>query len=143
MPQPIRQSLKFAPRRDTQAPVVVERTLAFFGDKHIAGGGIKDDPGDDLTFAGKPNRDRENRQTVKKIGGPVERIDEPGVAFVGAFDTAAFLHHKTIARTRPRQFLVKDFFGLAVGGGDKISGPLTETCRFSTSPKSRVKPRPP
>ena len=26
---------QIAPRRDTQAPVVVERTLAFFGDKHI------------------------------------------------------------------------------------------------------------
>ena len=85
---------------------------------------MKTSPGDDLAFAGKPDRDRENRQTMQKIGGPIERIDEPSVAFVGAFDAAAFLHHKTIARTRPRQFLIEDFFGLAVGSGDEISGPL-------------------
>ena len=45
----------------------------------------------------------------------------PGVALVGAFNPAAFLHDEPIAGPRPRQFVMQKIFsGLAIRGRDVI-----------------------
>ena len=97
--------------------------------------------GDDLALALEGDRDGEVRQAVQEVGGAVERVDDPAVALVGAFDGAALLHDEAVAGPRLRQLLAQDLLRLAVGAETKSPGPLRETCRFSTSPKSRFRER--
>ena len=61
---------------------------------------------------------------MKEIGGAVERIDDPGVAGVGAGGGAAFLAEEAVARTGLGELGFERFFGLAVGGGDEIARAL-------------------
>jgi len=44
------------------------------------------------------------RNAVQEVGGAVERIDDPGVRFVGAFAAAAFLAEEAVAGPRLGQF---------------------------------------
>src|SRR3977135_413878 len=79
---------------DAQPLVVEEGALAALGDIEIVVGGIVDQAGNDHALALQPDRNRELRNAVQKIGGAVERIDDPGMALVGAFAGTAFLADK-------------------------------------------------
>ncbi len=59
-----------------------------------------------------------------KIGGAVERIDDPAMGLVGALDGAALLHQKAVAGTRLGELLEQGLLGLDVGGGDEIGWAL-------------------
>jgi hypothetical protein len=61
---------------------------------------------------------------VEKIGGAVERVDDPAMRLVGAFLEAAFLAEKAVARPRLGELLAQDFLGAMVGGGDEIGRAL-------------------
>ena len=64
------------------------------------------------------------RNAVQEVGGAVERVDIPGVAFVRTVDPAAFLADERVAGARSHQFVAQCLLGLAVGGGDEIRRPL-------------------
>ena len=57
------------------------------------------------------------RDAVQEVGGAVERIDDPAMGAVGAFDLAALLHQEAIARPCAEQLLEQDLLGAVVGGG--------------------------
>src|SRR6185503_17227712 len=71
-------------------------------------------------FALERDRDREVWNAVKEVRRAVERIDEPGVAGIGALAAAAFLAEEAITRPRLGELGVEDFLGALVGGGDEI-----------------------
>ena len=78
--------------------------------------------------------------TVQKIGGAIERIDDPGVGLVGAFAAAAFFAEKAIAAVWPSS--IRRAASPRRGGRRPIRnspGPFNETCSFSSSPKSRLR----
>ena len=128
-------------RRHAQPLVVEERALAALGDVKLVGDRIVDHAGDDRARALQPDRDGELRDAVQEIGGAVERIDDPGVGRVGAGVAAAFLAEEAVAGTRLGQFGFERFFGLRSAAVTKLPGPLSDTWRFSTSPKSRLSVR--
>ena len=45
------------------------------------------------------------RYAVQEIWGPIDRIDDEAMRFVGAFDHAGFLDQKAITGPRATQFL--------------------------------------
>ena len=105
---------------DAQPLVVEEGALAALGDVEVVIGRIVDQARDHHAFALQADRDREMRNAVQEIGGAVERIDDPGVALVGAFARAAFLADETVARPRLGEILVQHFLGALVRLGDEI-----------------------
>ena len=109
---------------DAQPLVVEEGALAALGDVEFVVGGIVDHAGDDGALALQADRDREMRNAVQKIGSAVERIDDPGVALVGAFAGAAFLADKTVARPRLGEVRVEHFLGALVRQRDEIGRSL-------------------
>ena len=70
------------------------------------------------------DRDGELGNAVQEVGGAVERINDPAVRRVDAFDRAAFFHQKAVFGPRALQFLEQDGLGLAVGGRDEIGRAL-------------------
>ena len=130
------------PRRHPQPLVVEEGALAALGGEQVVVGGIVDQPGDHGAFALERDRDGEVRDAVQEVRGAVERIDDPGVGLVGALAAAAFLAEEAVARARgasvPRAGSLRRVRSAAV---TKLAGPLSDTCRFSTSPKSRLSVR--
>ena len=109
---------------DPEAPVAAERALPLLGHIHLVVGGIIDDAGDDLPLALEPDRDREHRNRVQKVGRRVERIDVPGVAFVSPLDPAALLQHETVARTRFGELLIEGLFRPLVRKTDEVARTL-------------------
>ena len=89
MPQPNTRLRQFGALRDAQAPVGAPGALPLFGHVHVVVGRIVDDAGDDLALALERDRDGEDRDRVKEVGGRVERIDVPGVALVRPLDPSA------------------------------------------------------
>ena len=77
--------IELAAAGDAQPLLVEEGALAALGDVELVIGGIVDHARDDRAFALQADRDRELRNAVQEIRGAVERIDDPGVALVGAF----------------------------------------------------------
>jgi hypothetical protein len=77
-------------------------------------------------------------QAVQVIRSAIKRVNNPAAGRVFAFDFVAFFTQPAIVRTRFGQFFADQFFGLKVGFGNKVPG----ACRFSTSPKSRIRDRP-
>jgi hypothetical protein len=78
---------------------------------------------------------------VQEIGGAVERVDDPAVLAVVAFDQAALLHQEGVARPRLRQFGEKDVFGLAVGLADIVGRSLhrdLQVLHFAEIPRQRA-----
>ena len=61
---------------------------------------------------------------VQEIGGAVERIDDPTMGAVGAFDHAALLHEETVAGPGPGQLGIEDLLGAGIGGADEIGRPF-------------------
>ena len=103
---------------------------------------IVDQAGDDRALALEPDRDGELRDAVQEIGGAVERIDDPAVGLVGAVARAAFLAEKAVARAAPWSSSAYSVSSARRSAAvTKLAGPLSETCRFSTSPKSRLSAR--
>ena len=116
--------VELAAAGDAQPLVVEERALAALGDVQLVIGGVVDHAGDDGVLALQADRDRKLRDAVQEVGGAVERIDDPGVALVGAFAAAAFLADEAVARPRLGEVLVQHFLGALVGLGDEVRRPL-------------------
>ena len=57
---------------------------------------------------------------MQKIGGAIERIDDPAVGLVAPLAPAAFLAEKTVAGPRFFEVGVKHFLGALVGQRDEI-----------------------
>ena len=89
---------------DADALVVEEGAFALLGDEQFVDRRIVDQAGDDRAFALERDRDGELRNAVQEIGGAVERIDDPGMALVGAFAAAAFLAEEAVAGPRLGEF---------------------------------------
>src|SRR5258706_5081131 len=117
--------IQVGPCGDPKAPrVVYKGTLAALGCVEIASRGIIDEACHKFTFPFERDRDRKERNAVKKIRGAVERIDNPGVRLVGAFHKPAFLHEKAIAMTCPAQFIIEDGLCAMIGGGHEVGRPF-------------------
>ena len=121
MPVPITEADSSVLRRDPEAAAVVEiGALAPLGGEGLLIGRIVDQPGHELAVAFERDRDGEDRDAVQEIRGAVERIDDPAMGAVGAFDFAALLHQEAIAGPRAGQLLEQDLLGAVVGGADEI-----------------------
>src|SRR3984957_11167470 len=107
-----------------QPLVVEEGALAAFGDIEVVIGRIVDQAGDDDAVALQADRNRKLRDAVQEIGGAVERIDDPGVALVGAFARAPFLADEAVTPPRLGEVVVQHLLGALVGQGDEIRRPL-------------------
>ena len=105
---------------DAQPLVVEEGALAALGDVKFVVGRIVDQARDHGALALQADRNRESRNAVQEVRGAVERIDDPGVALVGAFARTAFLADETVTRPRLGQVVVQHFLGAPVGHGDEI-----------------------
>src|SRR5260221_14412380 len=103
---------------------VKERAFAAFGDEHFLVRGIVNKPGHDSVFALECHRNGKMRNAMQEIGGAVERVDNPGMGFVGAFAVAAFFAEKSIAGSRLYEFGVKLLLGTTIGRRHEIGGPL-------------------
>ena len=119
---------QLGPGGDPEAAAVVEiGALAPLSGEGLLIGRIEDQPGHELVVALECDRDGEDRDAVQEVGGAVERIDDPAMGAVGAFDLAALLHQEAIARPCAGQLLEENLLGAVVGGADEIGGPLSET----------------
>ncbi len=116
--------VELAPSGHAEPLVVEERALAALGDVELLIGGVVDHAGDDSAFARQADRDRELRNAVQEIGGAVERIDDPGMALVGALARAAFLADEAVAGSRFREVGVEHLLGALVGERDEIGRAL-------------------
>ncbi|MNS96045.1 hypothetical protein D3C72_1303270 [compost metagenome] len=76
------------------------------------------------------HRDGEVGHGVHEVGGAVDRVDDPGVRLVGAFDQTAFLAEEAVAGARLHQQFVEGVFGLQVGGRDEIAGPFARNLKL-------------
>src|SRR3989338_4047298 len=61
---------------------------------------------------------------VKEVRRAVERIDDPAVRLVAAFEDPAFLHQEAVTRPGLRKLLEKNLLRLLVGGGNEVRRPL-------------------
>ena len=61
---------------------------------------------------------------MQEVGGAVERIDDPGMALVGAFARATFLADEAVTGPRLGKVLVQHLLGALVGLGDEVGRPL-------------------
>ena len=116
--------VELAAAGDAQPLIVEEGALAALGDVEVVIGRIVDQAGDHGALALQTDRDRELRDAVQEVGGAVERIDDPGVALVGAFAGAAFLADEAVTRPRLGEVGVEHLLGAPVGHGDEIGGAL-------------------
>jgi len=115
---------EFAARRDAQAAVVEPGALAFLGGEHLVTNGVEDEAGDEVALALQTDRNRKMRNAVNEVRGAVDRIDEPAVRLVEAFDHAAFFHDEAIVRTGARQFIAQRSFDAQVGLRDEVGRTL-------------------
>ncbi len=109
---------------DPDALLVKERTFAPFGNEHFLVRRIVDQTRYHGFFALECDRNGELWNAMQKIGGAIERIDDPGVGFVGALAMAAFFAEKAVARPCLHQFGVERLLGAAIGGRHEIGRPL-------------------
>src|SRR4051794_7620048 len=116
--------VQLAAAGDAQPLVVEEGALAALGDVELFVGRIVDHAGNDGALTLQRDRDRELRDAVQEIGGAVERIDDPGVALVGAGAVAAFLTEETVTRPGLVKVGVEHFLGALVGERDEIGRAL-------------------
>src|ERR1022692_100480 len=105
---------------DADALLIHERTLALLGDEHLVVRRIVDQAGNNRVLALERDRDRELRNAVQKIGGAVERVDDPAVRLVGALARTSFLAEKAVTGPRLGELLVQRLLGAAIGGRDEI-----------------------
>ena len=112
--------LKAAAGRDSDSPTVEIRPLAFFGPEHLIRDRLVNNPGHGLAVSLQGDGNGKVRNPVKKVGGPIQGVDDPAVRRVGAFDFAALLKQETEPGPCFRQPDDQDFFGFLVGGGDEI-----------------------
>ena len=105
---------------DADAALVHERAPALLGEEHLVAHRVVDDAGERLRVALEGNGDGELRDAVQKVGGAVERIDQPAVRGVFTDADAVLLHDEAVLRPRLGQLGEDDLLGLAVGVGDEI-----------------------
>ena len=110
--------------RHAQAAVVHEGAAALFGGVKFVPCRVEDHAGDDLPVALQRDRDGEDRDAVQEVGRAVERIDDPAMLGVLAFDLAALLHQEAPVRAGARQFIEDDLLGPPVGIGDEVGRAL-------------------
>ena len=115
---------ELVPRRDAQAPVVVERAFAALGDEQVFVRRIVDQAGDDGAVR---VRARSRPQNAGCCAGNwwCRRADRRSSG-----GTCRRLHARRLprrgSRSRPRlgEVVAQDLLGAAVGGGDEIARPL-------------------
>ncbi len=115
---------QLAPRGDPQPPVVEEGALALLGPEQLVGHGIVGDARHHGPLPLQGDGDREVGQAVEEVGGAVERVDDPGMGLVGAFDESPLLGQDAVARTGLAQLLDQGLLGLDVRRGDEVRRPL-------------------
>ena len=85
-----------------------------------------------LAFPLTRDRDRKQRQTVRKIGGSVERIDDPAWLVASAAVVAAFFGEDAVVGKATAQLGADDFFRRAIVTGDQIGGRGLAFSRMAT-----------
>ena len=111
---------KLRPCRHPEAAVVEESALALLGGENFVRRRVEDQSRHEFALALERDRDGEVGNAVQEVGGAVERIDDEAVGAIGAFDLAALLEEKAVARSRAGKLGMQDFLGAMVGGGDEI-----------------------
>src|SRR5215467_9947407 len=110
------------PRRDPDAAIVEEGAFALLGGECLLICRIEDEPRHELALALERDRDGEDRNAMEKIGGAVERINNPVMGAIYARDVAALLHEEAVARTRSTKLGEQNFLGAVISGADEICG---------------------
>src|SRR5690606_23939238 len=108
----------------SHAPVVQERPAAALGRVEFVHRRIEDHAGNQLPLPLERNGDGEYRNAVQEIRGAVERINQPAVLWVVAFNDAALLHQEGIAGPGARQLVEDDLLGPAVCLADIVARAL-------------------
>ena len=115
---------KSLPGGDPNAAVVKKGAFAALGDKQFVVRRVEGQRGDDHAASLQRDRHCEVRDAVQKIGGSVERIDDPAVGRVGAGAGTAFLAEESVVGPRLGELLAHDLLGAPVGGRDKVARSL-------------------
>jgi hypothetical protein len=97
---------------------------------------VVDDGGGDVAVLLQRDRDRPVRHGVEEVRGAVERVDDPAALGLPDLLAALLEQHPEVGPGAP-ELVADHLLGAPVGGGDEVAGPLIETWRCSTSPKSR------
>ena len=79
------------------------------------------DPDAHLTFPLAGNRDREQRQAMCKVGGSVERVDDPAGRVARSTVVAALFGQDAVVGEAAGDGGADDLLGGAVVAGDKVS----------------------
>src|SRR5262249_19144020 len=111
-------------RGDPQSPAVHESALALFGGEQLVVDGIVSYGGYPLALALQRNGDGKKRDAMQKIASAVERVDDPAVCLVRAFDRAALLHEEAVAWPGFGQLPVERLLGTVIGAAGKVGGAL-------------------
>ena len=130
-------------RRDADAAVVEERALAALGGEELVVGGIVDQPRDDLALA--LERDRDRRSAGCRAGSWwCRRADRRSRCWSCRCPRACRLpRRESRSPAAPSSSSVRRISSARWSAAEtKFAGPFSETCRFSTSPKSRLRLRP-
>jgi len=108
---------------NADAPVVQEGATAFGGGKQVIAGGIVHHGLFDLAAHGQRNADAINGQAVDKVGGAVQRIDDPDkLRVLGAFSAARFFGPDTVAGVGRQQGFNDCRFCCMINFGHEVVG---------------------
>ena len=94
--------------------------MAFFGHEQLILDRVENQSRHQLPVALQGDGNRKLGKPVQKIGGAVQGIDDPAMAFVWPFNGPFLFHHEAIAWPRLRQFLEQDLFGFVVRFGHEV-----------------------
>ena len=126
---------QFLAASQTDAAVVQIAALAFFGPEHLVHDRIIGHGGDDFCGAIgvgtlQADCDRKMRHGVHEVGGAVDRVDDPHVGLVGAFDQTALFAEEAVTRTGLHQQFEEGILSLDVGCGNKIGRALARNLKL-------------
>ena len=110
--------------------LVKECTFAPLGNEHFFVRRIVDQTRHHGCFTLKRDGDCELWNAMQKVGGAIERIDDPCMGFVSALAVATFFTEKAITRPCLHQLGMERLFGTAIRGGHEIGRAFQRDLQF-------------
>jgi hypothetical protein len=101
--------------------MLIKRTLAAFGVKQFVGDRVIDNASCQLAIALEGDRNGEMRDAVHEVGGAVERVNDPRMRFIRAFNHATFFENEAVAGASFLQFFEDNFLRAQIGIGNKVT----------------------
>ena len=95
----------------------------------FAGNGVEDDPEHGFSGLLQSNGDRESRQVVDVVRGPIQRIDNPAILRITAclgrrWERSVFFPQEIVVGKTPEENVPNRLLGGNVGFGDQIPQPF-------------------